>query len=62
MIRLVVEIEGGGVTGVYSDAHPEQDFEVDILDRDCGDCDEEAAQENERLEAILRGPGWREIA
>lgn len=59
MIEIIIEIESGMISGVYTDAAPEQDFNVAVLDRDF--CDEEGEQEAEQIASILRGPGWRGI-
>ena len=61
MIRLIVEIDGGILCGIYSDAPLTQDFDIEILDRDCGDVDTETSDENTRLDTLLRDPGWRGI-
>ena len=61
MINLIVEISGGVVVGMYSDAHQGQEFEVLLLDRDCGEEFIEDFEENKRLDALLRESGWRRI-
>jgi hypothetical protein len=61
MIRLIVEFDGGVLCGIYSDAHQEQDFDVEILDRNLEQEDVKALDENKRLDALLRGPNWRGI-
>ena len=59
MIRIIVEVEGGCITGVYTNAQPELDIEAEVLDRDF--FDEEAEDEAEALDTMLRGSGWRGI-
>ena len=59
MIEIIIEVEGGMVTGVYTDADPARDFNVAVLDHDY--CDVDAEREAQRLTTLLDGPGWRGI-
>ena len=61
VVKLIIEIDGGMVAGVYTDAPLDQDFEVAYLDRDNGAVDEEASEANAILDALLESPGWRGI-
>lgn len=61
-ISLIINVIGGMVEGVYTDAPPDQEIDVMILDEDNGAVDENVYDYNTRLIEKIDSDEYRELA